>query len=208
MKDTGHCEDCRYQNHDNMQYAIWKPENIGFMLDGQEFKYIFDFLEKDIELPEIEFDEKKSRLVIALGTYSFQRDRKYKSKIDLITDYKGSAHITLTPKGWEYIELIDVKVHDDISKSDVPVSALIRTSLILPSSINGDMAITLFVRYADLSFVDNILNRPGHFEIKDSVENKSITDSNWLDFVKTGDVMKAHEYFWNGTNDDEHSIIS
>ena len=203
MNTKGHSEECKYHDHDKMQYAIWKPEEIGFIIDAFEWQYIQEYFEENKELPELEYVESDTRLVIALGTYSFQREREEAPRVELITDYKGGAHMTLTEAGWVLMELVDVVLHGEVGDLDVPISALIRTSLVLPSSNEKDMAMTVFLKYGDLKPVDNIINRSGHFSFKDSIESDAITDKNWLDFVKIEDVMKAHEYIWTGEDEDE-----
>lgn len=205
--EKGHSENCKYTDDNKMQYSIWVPEDKGFLIDVMEYSYMDDFLMHNVELPEFEFLEEETRLVVALGTFSFQKNREAGPKVGTITDCIGHAHLTLTEAGWVQMELVDVALYGEVLDFDVPVAALFRTSLVLPSIENVEMAMTVFIKYDSMTPITNILNRPGIFSLKDSIEDVTISSDNWLDFVSYKDVMKAHEYIWRGTAVEQHSDL-
>lgn len=196
MNEKGHCENCKYSDDQGIQYAIWKPKDVGFLIDANEWSYIQNYFDNNIELPELEYDECNTALKIVYGTYTFQRDRDIQPLVDDVRKYKGGAHVTLTDNGWVLMELVDVRFFGEVLDNEIAIAALIRTTLDIPTYKNGDPAMTVFLRYSNLTPIDNILNRPGHFEIKDFENKEGVSVENWSDLINVNQVLNAHEYFW------------
>ena len=203
MCKNKHSEGCKHTDDKGFQYAIWKPEEIDFLIDITEWNCIQNYFDNGIERPELDYDEKEAKLVIVYGTYSFQPNRDEKPLTTDVEKFKGGAHVTLTENGWAIMELVDVKFYGEMENNKIAIAALIRTTLNMPTLKNKEAAMTVFLRYGNMPLIDNILNRPGHFEFKDYINEKRAEEDNWLSYVVEDHVYGAHEYFWTCSLEDE-----
>lgn len=195
----------REYDYDTMQYCLWKPRDVSFLLDASEWDYIDKYFTEGVEKEIASEDKNTERLLVALGTYKYQREYKngYILSPTLFHDYKGFGHITLTDRGWEVLELLDVIDYESTENQyDVPVAALFRTSVIAPNIAENDVPLTVFVKYDGMAVVDNLLNRPGLFSLKHFIEAENVGIENWSSLFSKEDVLKAHLYHWHEFKDE------
>lgn len=85
---------------------------------------------------------------------------------------------------WEY----------NLYGNNIPFAALINTNLKLNN--RNKQAVTCFTKYSNLSIVDNILNRPGIFAIKEeelrlSKSKGILSKDNWKIFIDNTRAIKV-----------------
>lgn len=190
-------------NCNKQQYALWKPGENSFLIDANEYYCIEKAIKKDYEVTEVKSQENKREYVIALGTYMFQHNETSESKEKTITDYIiNNTHTACTPSGWILMDMVDLVQYNDCAEDkNVPVAVLLQTDYkVFPDLSKGDQAMTCFVRYDEMSYADNILNRPGLYSLKKFIEvgkDDTIIDTWTSNFTKE-QVLAAHKLKWKG----------
>lgn len=173
-----------------MQYACMKVSNDKMVLiDASELHSLQQYKDAIHDVP---YDEAVFEYKIVYGAYLIQRSiERDKGLTDMIAAKEyGLGHI----KDDHCItyQLCDIEpILDKSSSNRIPFAALLKTSEKIGNQ--KTKAISLFLRYVDLSPASNIINRSGIFAVKDQERRVKtpITIENWRNHMDLERAVKC-----------------
>ena len=130
----------------------------------------------DVQTPESEFT-----LKLIYGCYKAQPGMSALQATLDASAHLGAQFGTIRRHQCFPLEICDLVQLDPIQRGHViqiPVAALVASKVDVPK---GSFAMTAFIRYANISALDNIFNRPGLFALyaQEKRKSKNLTRENW-----------------------------
>ena len=188
--------------HNQMQFAAWMLKDGRKILIAAEevevVKKFFDTREQveDVRLDLDEFDTKNHMVVYGSYLPSWDRSLNTNKEAALQNLKEGINKRLGFYKDYKCypLHLIDIETYEYNRYKHVPFAAFIAVEDIEIPNDMKEHALVSFIRYFNMTPLDNIFNREGIFAFKMVEESGDhISMDNWKDFIKKERIAKIAE---------------
>lgn len=171
------------------QYAYMKMDNQFVLIDATELAHIEEFFENKKKMyPEIEVDDNKE-LKLVYGVIIPQAGQETKSIIPTIEGFKNYAFACLVDGKCYLSAYEDIMLYpyfENTSYGHIPFAGLFRTDLQVDN--DKQFAYTLYLRYENMSVLDNVFCRDFVIAVKRK-EEVDININHWKEQINLDKLM-------------------